>query len=448
MKITFILPAIGKKKGEKYIKTWQGMEPLTISTLNALVPPGIEREFFDDRIELVDYETETDLVAITTEVYTARRAYMIAERFRKRGKTVVLGGYHTTLCPDEAEAHADALLLGNAENVWPKIIEDFRQGKLKKRYFGEPQFKDIIPDRSIFDGKKYTKMGVIETGRGCNFDCEFCAITAFHGAKYHRKPVKHIVRDIKEAKKAGKKIFFFVDDNIVADPEYAIQLFKAITPLHIKWIGQGSLTMAKNAEILRWMKKSGCVVILIGYESLELKNLQQMNKAWNARLGEMAKLTEKVHHAGLNIYATFVFGFDHDTSELFDRTVAFAEKMGFFFAAFNHLLPMPGTRLYSRLLKEKKILNDQWWLDPDYGYGTVTFRPGRLSAEEVSRLCKNARAKFYRFGSIFKRGLLMLKRSPDLLLFIYFWYLNVKLREEVEGKMNLPMGENLDELPK
>jgi radical SAM superfamily enzyme YgiQ (UPF0313 family) len=447
-KIAFILPAIGKKKGQKYIKTWQLMEPLTISTLKSLTPVRFKTEFYDDRLELIDYETDADIIAITTEVYTAKRAYDIAAKFRAKGKTVVLGGYHASLNEEEAAQHCDALVVGNAESVWEKLLEDFENGSLDPAYHGTCRFKHVVPDRTIFGNKKYSKVGVIETGRGCNFSCEFCAISAFHNKKYYRKPIPIILEEIKAAKKAGKKVFFFADDNIVADHEHALALFKAIEPLKINWTGQGSLTMAQNPELLHWMKRSGCSVILIGYESLDKKNLQQMNKDWNSRLGEMEELTRRIHKTGLNIYATFVFGFDHDTRELFKRTLKFAKRMGFYFAAFNHLLPMPGTELHERLSAENKFKVPQWWLQPGYLYGELTFHPGNLSAEEVSLLCKETRKGFYSFFSIFKRGFLALFRSWDMLLFVYFWYLNGKLGKEVEEKNHLPLSMNLDELPK
>ncbi len=448
MKITFILPAIGKKKGQPYIKTWQVLEPITISTLKALTPPSVETEFFDDRSELINYETTTDLVAITVEVYTARRAYMIADRFRSRGIPVVMGWYHVTLCPEEAAQHADAILEGNAEGVWEELVEDFRRGRPKKRYRGNPQFANIVPDRGIFKGKRYSNVGVVETGRGCVFDCEFCAIAAFHHGCYHKKPVEYIVNDIKAAQQAGKRYFFFADDNFVAHPAHAIEVLKALTPLKIKWTGQGSLTMAKHPELLKWLRASGCVVMLIGYESLDTSNLHQMNKGWNAQLGEMDELTETLHDAGLNIYATFVFGFDHDLPELFDRTVAFALKHQFFFAAFNHLLPMPGTKLYSRLLREGKIIQDKWWLDPTYTYGQVTFRPRHVAAEQLAELCRRARKQFYTLPSIMRRSVALVRRRFDPLLYYYYWALNLKMQQEVDEKMGLPMGEGLDELPK
>lgn len=448
MKITFILPAIGKKKGEPYIRTWQQWEPLTIAALKALTPPDIETEFFDDRLELIDYETRTDLVAITAEVYTAKRAYRIADRFRRRGIPVLMGGYHTTIYPDEVAQHADSLLIGNADAVWTGIVRDFQRGQHKKRYYGDTFYADITPDRTILRGEKYGKLGIVETGRGCFFDCEFCAITAFHKAHYHRKPVEYITRDVKAGKKAGKQFFFFADDNFVAEPNHTIKVLKALTPLKIKWTGQGSLTMARNPELLKWLRASGCTVMLIGYESLEKKNLDQMNKSWNARLGEIDDLTGTLHEAGLNIYATFVFGFDYDSRELLDRTVDFALKHKFFFAAFNHLVPMPGTKLYARLLGEDRVFQDKWWLDASYTYGDLTFEPKRMKASEVSQMCRLGRKRFYTVPSILKRSLAVLKRNPNPLLYYYFWHVNLKMQQEVDRKMGLPMGVGLDELPK
>ncbi len=445
-KIAFVLPAIGKKPGQKYIRTWQLMEPLTISTLKALTPPEIETEFYDERIEPVNFKTDANLIAITTEVYTARRAYDIAGRFRQQGKTVILGGYHTTLNPDEAAEHADTVVVGNAETVWTRLLNDYQMERLGKRYTGECSYRNVIPDRSIFAGKQYSRLAVIETGRGCSFNCEFCAISAFHHARYFKKPVPLILREIEAARQDGKKIFFFADDNIVADQTHAIELFKAITPLKIRWTGQGSLTMARNGELLRWMKRSGCALILIGYESLETANLMQMKKAWNRGRELMEELTRRIHRTGLNIYATFLFGFDFDREKLFEETLKFAKRMGFFIAAFNHLLPIPGTELHARLMRENRLEHTAWWLQHGYSYGKLTFVPKQMSAAAVSQHCRNTRKRFYGFLSIARRSVLVLLRNRNLPMFFYFWYLNMKLGCEVDEKMDLPLGENLDEI--
>lgn len=445
MKITFILPAIGKKKGEKYIETWTKMEPLAISFLKGMTPQEIETEFFDDRIEYINYETETNLVVITVEMYTARRAYFISEKFRKRGIPVVMGGYHPSLVPEEAMEQCDSVVTGNGETVWGELLEDFKIGKLKKRYDGKCGFFGVMPDRKIYSDKKYSKIALIETGRGCNFNCEFCAITANYRGKCFRRPVEEVVEEIKLA---GKKYIFFVDDNLVADHSYAKELAKAIEPLKVKWTTQGAITMARDEELLKLMKRSGCDVVLIGYESLNRENLKQMNKEWSAEIGERDKLTEKIHSFGIGIYATFVFGFDYDGDETFKEVLEFTKKHKFFFAAFNHLLPFPGTKLHNRLIEENRLIKDRWWLDENYCYGDIPYYPKKMSPQELTVKCLDVRKEFFNPMFILKRGAAQFLRNRDIFLTLLFFGLNMNLKKEVEGKNRLPIGSGLDEFPK
>lgn len=443
-KITFIYPAIGKKKGQKYIRTWK-MEPLPVATLAAQVPLDMEVEFFDDRLELIDYETNTDLVAINVETYTAQRAYYIASKFRERKIPVVLGGYHPSHMYEESIQHADAVVVGCSEEVFPTVIEDCRQKLLQKKYVGNPVFLPTLPRRDIFKGKKYLDLGLVETGRGCPHTCEFCHITTFYSAKYYPRPVADIIKDILQS---GKKRFFFVDDNLVANPSHAISLFKELSKYNITWAGQGTLTMAKNPELLKWMKKSGCIMMLIGFESLELANLKQIQKEWSSKLGDTNELVSRIHDAGIGIYATFIFGFDHDTKATFEKTLAFAQKSKFFYAAFNHLLPFPGTPHYQQLVDQKRIIKPLWWLEEGYQYGEVVFEPAQMSPEELSLNCFEARKEFFSFSSIAKRGFSQLRRNTNLSDFILFLISNANLKEEVYGKYGLPVGKGLDELPK
>ncbi len=443
MKITYIYPAVGKKPGKPYIQTWT-MEPLTFATLKALTPADIEVEFFDDRLELIPYGTHTDLVAINIEAYTARRAYSIAAKFRKRGIPVVVGGAHPTLMPEEASQYADIVMVGNAEGVWPQILHDVRQGTPQTVYYGKPQYA-TLPDRSIFQGKRYLPLRLVETGRGCPFHCEFCASSTFYKAHYYPRPIADVIQDIRDA---GNRYVFLIDDNIAADPAYTMQLCKELEPLNIIWASQASLTVAKNSELLQWLARSGCRVLLIGFESFEHGSLEQMDKAWIEQLGNQDTLVERIHASGINIYATFVFGFDHDTPASFDKALQFSERHAFFFAAFNHLLPFPGTRLYSRLKREQRFLSEQWWLEPGYTYGQVVFRPKHLTPEELSQRCAEARRKFFSITSIIKRGLRLWQRRPPFQLFLAYWSQNFALKREVDGKLGLPLGDGLDEWPK
>ncbi|HBB72114.1 MAG TPA: radical SAM protein [Ruminococcus sp.] len=443
MKITFIVPAIGKKPGKKYIGTWK-MEPLTIAMLKALTPPEISTELFDDRIELIDYDTETDLVCITVETYTAKRSYRIAQHFRERGIPVVMGGYHVTLCPEEAEEFCDCVMIGNAETVWRNMLDDFVHGRLQRSYSGGTAEYDVQPDKSIFQGKKYLPVSLVETGRGCIHNCDFCSICRFYQSRYHARSHDLILDDIKHS---DHRIAFLVDDNLVADHSNAIRLFEEIAPLKIKWAGQGTLSMAKNEKLLKAMKKSGCEVILIGFESLNPENLRQMNKSFNMAMGERDELVKRVHDAGLGIYATFVFGYDNDDERTVSDSLEFAKKHNFYTAAFNHLLPFPNTPLYQRLRDDGRLIFDKWWLADGYNYGELAFHPKKVSAEQLSKLCRDARKEFSSARTVLSRGAAALGRTSPLLWGL-FWAMNLRLGEEIDQKMNVPIGENLDELPK
>lgn len=443
MKIVFILPAIGKKSGEKYIGTWK-MEPLTIAVLSSLTPARFERQFFDDRIELIDYDTPADLVVITLETYTAKRGYAIAARFRQRGIPVLMGGYHATLLPEEVQLHADSVLCGNAESVWGTMLDDFENGRLQKRYDGDFAYTSAMPDRNIFEGKKYLPVRLVETGRGCGHNCSFCAISAYYRHTYYPRPQEQVMEDLAAS---PHKYHFLVDDNLVADLDNCKALLQKIAPLNIKWAGQGTLAMARDPDLLRLMKRSGCELILIGFESLNDRNLAQMNKSWKAAIGERDELVQRVHDAGISIYATFVFGYDEDDEAAFARTLEFSKKHRFYTAAFNHLLPFPGTATYADLHDQKRLLHEKWWLEDDYNYGELAFRPKRMSAERMSILCRDARREFSDTPTVFRRGIAAMGRS-SLSMWSFFWAMNLRLGREVDEKMNVPIGRNLDELPK
>jgi radical SAM superfamily enzyme YgiQ (UPF0313 family) len=443
MKVTFVVPGIGKKPGERYIGTWK-MEPLTVATLSALTPPDIERTLVDDRIELVDPDQTTDIVAITVESYTARRAYALAARFAEHGARVILGGYHVTLLPDEAAEHADAIVTGNAEFVWSTVMADAATGRLRPRYDGGVRLADVAPDRSIYAGKRYLPVGLVETGRGCGHSCEFCAVAGYYGPHYHPRPVDRIVADVRAA---GRRVLFLVDDNLGADRDHVLRLCRALEPLRVLWAAQGTLEMARDEELLRAMKAAGCELVLIGFESLEDDSLSTMGKRWSSAVGERAELVRRVHDAGIGIYATFVLGYDGYTRETFARTLDFAQESAFHSAAFNHLLPFPGTRLYHRLEREGRLLSPRWWLDENYRYGRLAYQPTHLAPDEVSELCRQARREFGSGRGVLSRGVAALRRGRVTAWPIY-WAMNLRLGREITEKYDIPIGEHLDELPK
>ena len=446
MKITFILPAIGKKPGQTYLRSWL-MEPLTIAVLNSMIPERFEREFFDDRIETINYDTETDIVFITVETYTAKRAYYIASEFRKRGKKVIMGGYHVTLCPEEAILYADSIMVGNADRIISGVLSDIENGTLQPRYDGGTCIMYKMPDRSIYADKmkKYLPVSLVETGRGCYHNCEFCSIAGYYHQCYIHREVADIIAEIKSCK---HKIFFFVDDSIFSNKAFAKELFLELKKLNIIWTTQITLDIARDDEMLHLMKESGCEMVLIGFESIESDNLKQMNKGWSERLGEREALIQKIHDVGIGIYASFVFGFDSDSEETFKTTLAFCQKHQFFVVAFNHLLIFPNTKTYEAFKADGRLISEKWWLEKGYTFGTVTFNPKQITSDHLRACCKSYRKQYFSFKSIFKRGKTMHKRSRGFLINLAYWVINIIFHFEIDKRFGIPIGENLEEKKK
>src|SRR5437899_3432278 len=250
MRLTIVHPCIGRRPGQKYIRTWQ-MEALPAATIAGLTPKEVEVRFYDDRMEQIPFDEPADLVAISVETYTAKRAYQIATEYRKRRTPVVMGGFHATLCPDEVSQHAEAVVCGEAEVLWPRVIDDARHGRLEKFYrqVDRPSLAELRPDRSIFRGKNYLSIGLVESGRGCHFKCDFCAVQTVFKATQTRRPIDRIISEI-QLLRNERKLIFFVDDNITSNLPQAKEFFRALVPLRIRWVSQTSINAAHDDEFL------------------------------------------------------------------------------------------------------------------------------------------------------------------------------------------------------
>jgi len=439
MRLTIIQPCMGRRSGEAYIRTWQ-MEPLAPAVLAALTPDDVEVRFYDDRMEAIPFDEPTDLVAMTVETYTARRSYQIATEYRKRGIPVVMGGFHATLMPDEVARYAEAVVIGEAEGLWPRVIADFRTGRLERCYrsVSRPSLAGCAPDRSIFSGRNYLPVALVETGRGCPYPCEFCAIQTFFGQTHRWRPVGEIVEELR---RLDKPLIFFVDDNIVADPERARELLRALIPLKIKWVGQAGIHAAFDDELLGLLRQSGCQGLLIGLESLDPGILEAMGKGFVTTLGSYDAALVNLRRHGIRLYVTFVFGYGNDSAETLELASAFAELHRFFITAFNHLTPFPGTPLYRRLEREGRLLFDRWWLDPGYRYGMLPFAPEGISPKELEERCIMARRRFFGWRSILRRGLDFKVNSSTLFMGFYYFVINVLMRREVLQRKQYPLGD-------
>lgn len=440
MRVTIVHPCIGRRVGQKYIRTWQ-MEPLPAATLAGLTPRDVEVKFYDDRMEVVPYDEPTDLVAMSVETYTAKRAYQIASEYRRRGVPVVMGGFHASLCPDEVAQYAEAVVTGEAELLWPRVLDDARHGRLEKFYrsTGRTSLVGLKPDRSIFRGKRYLPIGLVEAGRGCHFKCEFCAVQTVFESSQTRRPSEDILAELK-ALKGEKKLFFFVDDNITSNLAQAKEFFRALIPLRIRWVSQSSINAAHDEEFLDLLVKSGCQGVLIGFESLNPANLKTMNKTFNTARGGFEKALSNLRKHRIRVYGTFIFGYDGDTPESFGPTVEFAREHAFYIAAFNHLTPFPGTPLYKRLAAEGRLLYEAWWLDERYSYNKIPFQPRSIGTEELQRQCVAARRRFYSWPSILKRSIDTVNRA-NAFMWRNFFLINGMHRADVSSRDHYPLGD-------
>jgi radical SAM superfamily enzyme YgiQ (UPF0313 family) len=439
--ITFIKPNMGLVRGQPYHDRGR-MEPLTFAVLAGITLPEHTVRFIDDRFEPVPYDEPTDLVGINTEIYTARRAYEIADAYRERGVWVVLGGYHTTMIPEESAAHADAIVLGDAEALWAEIVDDAARGQLRQRYVGElastVSLSGVRTDWSIFEGKSYLPVRLTQFSRGCPNSCEYCATGNIYAKRHATRPVAEVVRELE---RDGRKLVFFVDDNIIANREAAAELFRAIKPLKIRWLGQADVGFAQDPALMALMLESGCSGLVVGFESLDPSHLARMKKSSALHLDSYDEIVEAIRRAGLMIWAAFLLGYDGETPQSVATTCDWALSKKFAFAAFNILMPYPGTPLYTRLAAEGRLLYDgHWWLHDDYRFGQAGFRPSHCSPEALTAACLEARRRHSSLPNIARRALDIKTNMKDLWSVATYIAYNPLFRDEMLEKHGMMLG--------
>jgi radical SAM superfamily enzyme YgiQ (UPF0313 family) len=319
------------------------------------------------------------------------------------------------------------------------VLEDARQGRLEPRYDGRGRrtLSGIRPRREIFRGKRYQNITLVEFARGCNFKCDFCSITAFHDAGQNHRPAAEVAAEMEAT---GSRRFFIVDDNIVSQPAKVRELCRELIPLKIGWVGQASIHIAQDDELLELMVKSGCRGVLIGMESLDPANLRDMGKGWNLSACSYEESLRRFRAHGLAVYGTFVFGYDNDDAPVVQRSVEFAREQRLFLAAFNHLVPFPGTPLHRRLEAEGRLLTKKWWLDPDGRVGDVVFRPRKVSPAELQALCLNARRQFYSWGSMFERLRDKKANARNIAMLGVYLGLNLGAHFDIDLRQGLRLG--------
>jgi len=374
----------------------------------ALTPAGWQVTIQDEKVEPLRLEEETDLVGITAMTTTAPRAYQIADHFRARGLKVVIGGMHVSALPAEALQHCDSVVVGEAEESWPRLLADFEQDSLQPIYRqpdGFPSLQNLpLPNWELYRGKRYLPVHFVETTRGCPLDCEFCAVTTAFGGSYRNRPLEDVIAELRslrpfEGRFILKNCVFFVDDNIISNRAYARELLPRLAEFKLKWFSQASMNIAKDAELLNLCRRSGCIGLFIGFETLSEENLLAVGKRVN-HPQEYLETVQRIHDHGIGIDAAFVFGLDADDAGVFDRTLAFVERARIEVAFYSILTPYPGTRLHERLTQERRILTQDWSL---YDSSHVVYRPRTFTPEQLLAGYYRVLKESYALGSIFKR---------------------------------------------
>lgn len=387
------------------------MSQLTLPLMAALTPAKHEITVIDENVEPIDFEPDYDLVSITALTPTAPRAYEIADEFRRRGKKVVLGGVHPSLMADEAAVHADSVVIGESEETWPLLLADLENGRLKPRYTSDhkPDLAGLpFPRRDLMKEDAYLNIPKVETSRGCPFRCSFCSTTVFYGPRMRFRPVEEVVAEVKAA---DHRFVFFTDNNITANKGYAKRLFKALEPLGVHWLSQGSVDMADDDELMDLAQKSGCVGMLVGFESLSDENIAEMGKKASNRVEEYEEKIRIFHKHRIGLIGCFVFGFDGDDQSVFRKTVKFIKRNNIDCPQLTVLTPFPGTSLRTELTAQNRIIHSQW---EKYDVGNVTFIPRKMKPEELQAGYNWACEKVYSRLAIIMRGIrsLVYMKSP------------------------------------
>lgn len=375
--------------------------PLTLPTLAALIPDDVPVDLtcIDEGIADVDLALDADLIGMTVITGTAVRAYELAAHFRGRGIPVVMGGPHVTLAPDDAAPHADCVVVGYAEESWPRLLRDFAAGRMERRYDQRPDLDlaaSPLPDRSVLPRWRYLTADVFEATRGCIHSCDFCVVPAAWGRRPLQKPVEHIVEDIRR-RRARQAIF--IDLNIISDKEYAARLFEALIPLRIQWFGLATTLLAGDIPLLDLAARSGCRGLLMGLESITRSTLRQSRKGFNdpARYAEMVK---KLHARNIALQGCFVFGLDEDDPSVFQKTAEFAVEAKIDLPRFAIVTPFPGTALHKRLDAEGRILTRDWSL---YDGQHAVFQPAGMDTKTLYEGTERAWKTVYSVRNTWRR---------------------------------------------
>jgi radical SAM superfamily enzyme YgiQ (UPF0313 family) len=425
MKVVLVEPAFD----ERGVVKLHGFKilPYGLLQLASVTPPEVEVEILDEKVDVLPERLDADLVGIS--VFTtanAPRAYEVAGRYRAQGIPVVLGGAHASALPDEALRHADSVVVGEGEAVWPTVLRDHARGQLQPLYRGGLPELTQLPSRRpwhLLQTGRYPAPLVVQTTRGCPVGCEFCSVPAFNGKKMRHKTIDQVLDDLQDVSRVRPGLYtrlastvFFLDDSFGTDVLYYRALMQAIVDrgLKLRWVTQATTAIAQKPDLLALAARSGCVGVLIGFESLSQESLREADKSYRART--YGEIIDKLHDHGIGVEGTFIFGFDHDDADVFERTVEFCQRTRLNVAQFSSLTPLPGTRMFDRFRADGRMLYAPW-NDPRqwarFNLFETVIRPRQMTPERLAEGLRWAYGTFYSLPSLARRfGHHVWRQSP------------------------------------
>lgn len=397
MIIDFIAPKTGDELGLFKIPMFR-IPPHGLAVLaGAASNSGHEVRITDENFEEINMNSDADIIAISIMTPSAMRGYQIADKFKEKGKKVIIGGVHATVLPEEAKNHAHSVVVGEADHIWPKILDDIKNGKLKEFYHPERiSDLDTVPrPRLDLCSKNYAKEDLVQVGRGCPFNCDFCSVSKIFGQKYRHKSIPMILREIKSLK---TKHFWFVDDNIGIDATFTKELFRELIPLNVRWSSQASVVIAQDDELLKLAAESGCTALFIGFESPNQQSLKSVHKPHVAKTYK--DVVKKLHDYGIFVLGAFIFGFDNEDKTCFQKTIDFIQYCEIDLIQMSVLTPYPGTRLFEKMKQQKRMLHYDW---SKYTCLNVVFKPKKMSVEELQNGLWYSLYEVYRPTNLLRR---------------------------------------------
>ena len=422
MKILLISPERQRKKEETFLFR---LSFLNLPYVAAVTPSDIEVKIIDEAFEEINFDEKTDLVGLTAQTPVAPRAYQIAAEFKKRGVPVVMGGVHASMLPQEALQHVDAIVIGEAEEIWPNLIQDLRKGQLGRIYVGS-EFVDPsklpLPKRELLKEKFYFPLKLLETTRGCPHRCDFCGVSRFFGFRYRNRPISDIDRELKALFPEGsvmnpipkkilslfskdlpyflkRRLLYIIDSNIAGDKRFCLDLLSLLKDYDLLWWGHAPVSVAFDQKLLEGFSQSGCIALNIGFESFSIKNLQTMGKSFN-QPSRYAEAVRRIRDQGIGIMGTFIVGLDDDDPGVFQRIIDFCSNERLDWALTFIMAPYPGTESYKRLEQEGRIFCRDW---EKYDSLNAVYHPVLMSVEELEQGMRKVWKEVFSLNSIYKR---------------------------------------------